>query len=130
MLCAQLAVLSVRNANIVSEGKASELGVLNFELGIILGFAYDFELFSCELEDVVLFLVFSVVGARPYIIISEYLVIIIWDANIVQRVKTCYKIKIDYRDFQSCFSRILKRLTNQYILIEPLLQSDSAIIRV
>ena len=32
LLCAQLAVLSVRNANIVSEGKASELGVLNFEL--------------------------------------------------------------------------------------------------
>ena len=63
LLCAQLAVLSVRNANIVSEGKASELGVLNFELGIILGFAYDFELFSCELEDIVLFLVFSFVGA-------------------------------------------------------------------
>ena len=48
LLCAQLAVLSVRNANIVSEGKASELGVLNFELGIILGFAYDLELFSFD----------------------------------------------------------------------------------
>ena len=48
LLCAQLAVLSVRNANIVSEGKASELGVLNFELGIILGFACDFELFNVE----------------------------------------------------------------------------------
>ena len=32
----------------------SEFGVLNFELGIILGFACDFELFSCELEDFVL----------------------------------------------------------------------------
>ena len=32
----------------------SEFGVLNFELGIILGFAYDFELFSCELEEFVL----------------------------------------------------------------------------
>ncbi|OZT05384.1 hypothetical protein CHL74_00495 [Prevotella sp. 885] len=51
LLCAQLAVLSVRNANIVSDGKASELGVLNFELGIILGFACDFELFSCELQQ-------------------------------------------------------------------------------
>ena len=30
LLCAQLIVLSVRNANIVSDGKASELGVLNF----------------------------------------------------------------------------------------------------
>ena len=46
--------MSVRNANIVSDGKASELGVLNFELGIILGFACDFELFSCELEEFVL----------------------------------------------------------------------------
>ena len=56
--------------------------------------------------------------------------LLVHHANIVQRVKTCYKIKIDFGDFQSCFSRILKRLTNQYILIEPLLQSDSAIIRV
>jgi len=51
LLCVQLGVLSVRNANIVSDGKASELGVLNFELGIILGFACDFELFSCELQQ-------------------------------------------------------------------------------
>ena len=54
LLCAQLGVLSVRNANIVSDGKASELGILSFELGIILGFACDFELFSFELEDFVL----------------------------------------------------------------------------
>ena len=32
LLCVQLIVLSIRNANIVSDGKASELGVLNFEL--------------------------------------------------------------------------------------------------
>ena len=30
LLCAQLIVLSVRNANIVSDGKASELGIRNF----------------------------------------------------------------------------------------------------
>ena len=51
LLCAQLGVLSVRNANIVSDDKASELGILSFELGIILGFACDFELFSCELIE-------------------------------------------------------------------------------
>ena len=37
------------------------------------------------------------------IIISKYLVIIIWDANIVQRVKTCYKIKINSRESKSCY---------------------------
>ena len=33
LLCVQLIVLSIRNANIVSDGKASELGIWNFELG-------------------------------------------------------------------------------------------------
>ena len=28
-------------------------------------------------------------------------------ANIVQMVKNCYKIKIDYRDFQGCFCVVL-----------------------
>ena len=51
LLCAERGVLSVRNANIVSDDKASELGILSFELGIILGFACDFELFSCELIE-------------------------------------------------------------------------------
>ena len=51
LLCAQLIVLSIRNANIVSDGKASELEGLNFELGIILGFACDFELFSLDLQQ-------------------------------------------------------------------------------
>ena len=57
LLCAQLIVLSIRNANIVSDGKASELlgkrrsRAVNFELGIILGFACDFELFSLDLQQ-------------------------------------------------------------------------------
>ena len=51
LLCAQLGVLSVRNANIVFGGTAEELGILNYELRIILGFACDFELFSCELQQ-------------------------------------------------------------------------------
>ena len=38
----------------MADGMPSELGVLNFELGFILGFACDFELFSFELEDFVL----------------------------------------------------------------------------
>ena len=50
-LCAERGVLSIRNANIVSDGVPSELGILSFDLGIILGFACDFELFSCELQQ-------------------------------------------------------------------------------
>ena len=42
----------------ISDGVPSELGVLSFELGIILGFACDF-----ELEGFVLFFVFLFVGA-------------------------------------------------------------------
>ena len=34
-LCAERGVLSVRNANIVFSGTAEELGILNFELGIV-----------------------------------------------------------------------------------------------
>jgi len=45
LLCAERGVLSIRNANIVFGGTAEELGILSFELGIILGFACDFELF-------------------------------------------------------------------------------------
>ena len=32
-------------------------------------------------------------------------------ANIVHAVKKCYKIKIDYRDFRSCFYRFLQLLS-------------------
>ena len=35
LLCAELIVLSVRNANIVFDGTAEELGVWNFEFGIV-----------------------------------------------------------------------------------------------
>ena len=51
-------------------------------------------------------------------------------ANIVQRVKTCYKIKIDSRAPVCCFFGVL--LCKQYprITIAPLLQSNSATIRV
>ena len=46
-----------------------------------------------------------------------------------KRVKTCYKIKIDYRDLDGCFYGIL--LYEQYLrlTIEPLLHSNSATIR-
>ena len=51
-------------------------------------------------------------------------------ANIVQVVKTCYKIKIDSRVLVCCFYGVL--LYEQYLslTIKPLLQSDSATIRV
>ena len=51
-------------------------------------------------------------------------------ANIVQRVKTCYKIKINSRESKSCFYGVLLSKQHQYLTIVPLLQSNSATIRV
>ena len=48
LLCAQLGVLSVRNANIVSDGKASELGILNFEFLLRQAAKPSGELFSAS----------------------------------------------------------------------------------
>ena len=51
-------------------------------------------------------------------------------ANIVQRVKTCYKIKINSRESKSCFYGVLLSKQHQCLTIVPLLQSNSATIRV
>ena len=51
-------------------------------------------------------------------------------ANIVQRVKICYKIKIDYRVQVCCFYGVLLCKQHQQLTIKPLLHSDSATIRV
>ena len=51
-------------------------------------------------------------------------------ANIVQTVKTCYKIKIGFRDFASRFSAVLLRLWHPNLSIQPLLHSNSSPIRV
>ena len=51
-------------------------------------------------------------------------------ANIVQRVKICYKIKINYRESKSCFYGILLSKQHQCLTIVPLLQYNSATIRV
>ena len=51
-------------------------------------------------------------------------------ANIVQRVKTCYKIKIDSRVLDCCFCRVLLCKQHPSLTIAPLLQSNSATIRV
>ncbi len=51
-------------------------------------------------------------------------------ANIVLRVKTCYKIKIDSRESKSCFYGVLLSKQHQCLTIVPLLQSNSATIRV
>ena len=51
-------------------------------------------------------------------------------ANIVQRVKTCYKIKIDSRESKSCFYGVLLSKQHQCLTIVPLLQSNSGTIRV
>ena len=51
-------------------------------------------------------------------------------ANIVQRVKTCYKIKINSRESKSCFYGVLLSKQHQCLTIVPLLQYNSATIRV
>ena len=51
-------------------------------------------------------------------------------ANIVQRVKTCYKIKIDSRDLDCCFYGVLLCKQHQSLTIAPLLHYNSATIRV
>ena len=51
-------------------------------------------------------------------------------ANIVQTVKSCYKIKINYRESKSRFYGILLSKQHQCLTIAPLLQSNSATIRV
>ncbi len=47
-----------------------------------------------------------------------------------KRVKTCYKIKINSRESKSCFYGILLSKQHQCLTIVPLLQSNSATIRV
>ncbi len=51
-------------------------------------------------------------------------------ANIVQAVKRCYKIKIDYRVPVCCFYGVLLCKQHQRITIAPLLHYNSATIRV
>ena len=50
-------------------------------------------------------------------------------ANIVQRVKMCYKIKIDSRDLVCCFYGVLLCKQHPSHTIAPLLHSNSATIR-
>ena len=51
-------------------------------------------------------------------------------ANIVQRVKSCYKIKIDYRVLDCCFYGVTLCKQHPSLTIVPLLQSNSGTIRV
>ena len=51
-------------------------------------------------------------------------------ANITQMVKSCYKIKICFRDFSCRFSGVLPRCWPYNIQEKPLLRSDSGTIRV
>ena len=51
-------------------------------------------------------------------------------ANIVQVVKTCYKIKINYRESKSCFYGVLLCKQHPSLTIAPLLHYNSATIRV
>ena len=51
-------------------------------------------------------------------------------ANIVQRVKSCYKIKNDSRVLDCCFYGVTLCKQHPYLTIVPLLQSNSGTIRV
>ena len=51
-------------------------------------------------------------------------------ANIVQVVKMCYKIKINYRESKSCFYGVLLCKQHPSLTIAPLLHYNSATIRV
>ncbi len=51
-------------------------------------------------------------------------------ANIVQRVKTCYKIKIDSGGLGGCFYGVMLRKQHLCLTIAPLLHTNSATIRV
>ena len=51
-------------------------------------------------------------------------------ANIVQVVKTCYKIKINYRESKSCFYGVLLCKQHPSLTIEPLLQCNSDLIQI
>ena len=51
-------------------------------------------------------------------------------ANIVQRVKSCYKIKIDSRVPVCCFYGVLLWKQHPNLTIAPLLHYNSATIRV
>ena len=47
-----------------------------------------------------------------------------------KRVKTCYKIKIGFRDLFCCFCVVLQRLRHPDLSKQPLLHSNRATIRV
>ena len=51
-------------------------------------------------------------------------------ANIVQKVKSCYKIKINYRESKSCFCVVLLQCCPHNIQEKPLFRSYSNSIRV
>ena len=52
------------------------------------------------------------------------------NANIVQAVKSYYKIKIDFRVPICCFYGVMMCRQHTHLTMKPLLRSDSATIRV
>ena len=82
---------------------------------------------TAELWNVCMSIIFSGMG---YEMVNQIIVVEKGHhANIVQVVKTCYKIKINYRESKSCFYGVLLCKQHPRITIEPLLQSNSATTR-
>mgnify|MGYP006958018706 CR=1 FL=1 len=128
LLCAQLIVLSIRNANIVSDGKASELGILNFEFLLMQAAKPSGELFSASPSKCAKRTIQKLKTQNSKFLIRSASAV--RHANIVQRVKTCYKIKIDSRDLDCCFYGVLLCKQHPSLTIAPLLHTNSATIRV
>ena len=83
---------------------------------------------TAELWNACMSITFSGMG---YEMVNQIIVVEnVHHANIVQMVKMCYKIKINYRESKSRFYGVLLGKQHQCLTIVPLLQYNSATIRV
>ena len=61
---------------------------------------------------------------------AHIFLLVVPHANIVQRVKTCYKIKIGFRVLICCFGRVKLRKQHPCLTIAPLLSCNSDLIQI
>ena len=83
---------------------------------------------TAELWNACMSITFSGMG---YEMVNQIIVVEnVHHAIIVQMVKMCYKIKINYRESKSCFYGVLLCKQHPSLTIAPLLHYNSATIRV